>query len=126
MIYEKVKGWKDLIDYDHLGTVHNPITKLFDTYIHSYNISDGFLTPGYLAHKELDIECDAFLAHYKFRTVNEWEYKIYNRNKYNDLYHDYDDHYTNNQLLDAYSTKYTNKFIKNNKLQILWNKYQNE
>lgn len=121
LIYWKNAGWNMLIPYDHMGTVHNPISKLFDTYIHAYNVTNGFTDIGYLGHKNLEITDDAYICHYKFRSFDEWKYKIYQRSKYNDLYSDYDAHYMEETFYKAYS--YKDKFIENLNPLKLWEKY---
>lgn len=109
--------------YDKLGTVHNPISKLFDTYIHSINAMDKQINVGYCSSSKIDINTDIFIAHYKYKTFNEWNYKVNFRNKFNDLYSTYDLFYVNNRIKDIYNRT---KFISNNSLKLLWERYRHE
>jgi len=109
--------------YDKLGTVHNPVSKLFNTYVHAINVMNNQINIGYCSTAKINIQTDAFIAHYKFKTIDEWNYKTYFRNKFNDLYSTYNLFYTDDRIKEAYIKT---KIIYNDKLKLLWNKYKHE
>lgn len=114
---------KNIIPHDKIGTVHNPISKLNGKYIHALNATDKKLTIGFVAHDLPSLSADAFIAHYKYRSVDEWNYKINNRSKFNDLYSAYDYHYQLDKINKIYAC-YQNQFIENNLIKNLWNKHE--
>lgn len=120
LFYPYIYSDNYLFFYDKLGTVHNPISKLFDTYIHAINAADKKINIGYFGTSDIDVNWDAFIGHYKYRTLEEWRYKIYDRNKFNDLYQSYDIFYNERKIHDIYNL---NK-IYNDKLKLLWYKYK--
>lgn len=73
---------------DHLGSPHNPITKLYNVYQHSLDPQNNAIIPGiynYFIDTNTKINTEAFIYHFKYRTVEEYEYKINNRKKFKDL-----------------------------------------
>lgn len=74
-------------NYDHIGTVHNPLSILDNTILLSYNLSDNNFNIGYKGYFINNItnyfsECCLF--HLKYRTINEWVNKVTNLNNFND------------------------------------------
>ena len=98
--------------YDHMGTVHNPITILYKTFQHAYNLSNNLIDIGYKAHRLVNHTDDVYLLHFKYKTKAEWDYKVNRRNKFGDIIETYyDSVYMNNTINKAYS--YSNNFVLN-------------
>ena len=110
--------------YDHMATVHNPITILYKTFQHAYNITNNFIDIGYKSHSLVHHLNDAYLLHFKYKTKSEWDYKVNKRNKFDDVCETYYNNiYTNNAIVNAYNY---NQYFKPNYLpKQLYNKYIN-
>lgn len=89
-MYEYSKNYH-IINSDFLGSVHNPISKINDKYIHSYNVSNDIKTIGYKTYKSPNLN-NPLLLHYKYQTIDSWNKKI-NRNRFNDIVAGYYDNF---------------------------------
>lgn len=112
-------------DYEHMGNVHNPLT-YYDKYYFAYNIAHDIETIGYLSDRPASILDNAYLMHFKFRTLEEWNYKCYNRNKFSDTR---DVFFTRQYLSDnikkLYDKIHTSLSLCNS-AEIIYNKYRND
>lgn len=85
--YDKINAWNNYenITIDRIGTVHNPLSKYNNTYFHSYNINninDPILCCGFYSNSILKLDTN-FILHFKYRTIDDWNYKLNIRNKFN-------------------------------------------
>ena len=111
-------------NFDQLGSVHNPITILNNTYLHSYNTQDNDFNVGFFHKNSINYDGDMLLFHYKYRSLDEWLYKIHRRNRFNDLYSTYNDNYYDDIINIIYS--HNNEFTKCDIAKNLYNKYKNK
>ena len=108
--------------FDKLGSVHNPISLLNNKFKHAYNTSDECVNIGFFRTKPLNYDSDALIFHFKYRTIDDWNFKTINRSKFTDLYNTYDYDYTPNIIQNIYS--YNNMFTECNLGKNLYNKYK--
>ena len=80
-LYTNVKNYNE-----HLGSVHNPVSKLHNVFQHAYNVTNDMVVPGFKGYKfPYDVnDCDGILLHFKYRTRSEWNAKI-TKQKFNDI-----------------------------------------
>lgn len=111
--------------WDKIGSVHNPISKNNDIYECAYDTElkqfyFGMFNPSYCNYNG-----DIYLAHYKFRSINEWMFKINERKMFpSNSKKYYDTIQVKDTIFKAYSY---NKFFKeNNRLINKYNQYKNE
>lgn len=101
--------------WDRIGSVHNPISKYNDIYECAFDTELSQFYLGMFNASYSNYNGDIYLAHYKYRSVSEWLFKIYERKKFpsNSL-----KYYNTIQVKDSIYKSYTyNKFFKkNNKL----------
>ena len=93
---------KYLLRGDHLGSPHNPVTKLYGFYQHSLDPQTNAVIPGiynYFIGINTQIDTSAFIYHFKYRTLEEFEYKISARKRFADLSRPYFELYYN---MDTY------------------------
>lgn len=73
---------------DHLGSPHNPITKLYGTFQHAIEPQINAIIPGmynYFIDHRTSINTSAFIYHFKWRSAEEYKYKITKRRQFSDL-----------------------------------------
>lgn len=109
-------------EFNVMGTVHNPISKLYDTFLHSYNVTNGTVDIGCFTRRHVNINDDVYLCHYKYRSKTEWLYKVNKRNEFADSEAYYvSDSSQNDSIIKAY--KYSKDFVLNTNPLKLWEKY---
>ena len=105
---------------DHLGSPHNPITKLYNVYQHSLEPQINAIIPGiynYFIDASMKVNTDAFIYHFKYRTIEEYEYKINRRKKFKDLSIPYEAiYYKPNMFSVEYMKSHIAQKIENGKL----------
>ena len=60
-----------------LGTVHHPLTKIGNEFVTAYNLENNCDHLGFF-YDNLDINADCCIYHYKYRSIDDWKYKINN------------------------------------------------
>jgi len=94
--------------YEHIGNVHNPITYYNGKYQISYNISNSSVSFGYRSYFPITIAAPALLLHFKYRSLQDWQYKCNSRKHFADTRQIFfDTQYLENRITDYY-TSYCN------------------
>ena len=64
------------VETDFLGLIHNPISKVDLYFFHAYSPEHNISYPGIFNNNIVNPNCDAYLMHFKYTTLNEWNQKI--------------------------------------------------
>lgn len=114
----------DLPLIDIMGTVHNPISKLNNIFCHSYCYTSNKYSCGLYYNGDINLSNEVFIAHYKYRTLNEFKDKCKNF-KFFDAPKSYtESNYTVNKYLDIYNIVTKNLQL-NDKIYNLNHQYAN-
>lgn len=69
---------RDYTTYNTIGGIHNPISKSNNIFYYSYNEeTNNIHIDGYNNYK-LSLNADCYLAHFKYRSLEDWNSKILN------------------------------------------------
>ena len=113
-ITEKELGFRSHVNemgiscYEHIGNVHNPITKYKGKYYFTYNISNDSMSLGYQSYYPINEKSDVLLLHFKYRTKDEWKFKCNSRNHFVDT----KELFFTTQYLTERITDYYNRYSK--------------
>ena len=116
--------WDKYCENVRLGSVHNPISKYDNKFVHTYNPETNKNIIGFFNNGQLDIKADCFIAHYKHNSFYNWKYKI-NNFKFTDICPR--SFFTNNYRLNKYYEIYEtikNKVLLQDNLYLLYKKYK--
>lgn len=122
--YKHIDSGFSLFSKNHMGSVHNPISKLNNTFMHAYNYNTDDMTVGLFCNNK-DMNRDIYIAHYKYRDLDSIKFKI-NNFRFTDVIKQY---ITNAYNLDSYYNAFNttkSSLVKNNDLYNLSNEYDLE
>lgn len=110
--------------WDRIGSVHNPVSKNDNIYECAYDTELQQFYFGMFNKSYCNYNGDIYLAHYKFRSLDEWLFKINNRKRFPSNSKKY---YDTIQIEDTIYAAYSyNKFFKeNNNLINKYNQHKN-
>lgn len=107
--------------YDSTGTVHNPISIINNNLVLTYNEETNQYYGGLFNNYMLDINANAYLYHYKYRTKQEWETKC-QKFKYVDLSTTHVNTNYKNDIFEKVFNFISNKTITDKKLYNMYEK----
>lgn len=75
--YRHIDSGFSLFKVNHMGSVHNPISKVNNTFRHAYNYNTDDMTIGLFCNNK-ERNRDIYIAHYKYRDLDSIKFKINN------------------------------------------------
>ena len=75
--YKHTDSGFSMFKVNHMGSVHNPISKLNNSFIHAYNYNTDDMTVGLFCDNG-NRNRDIYIAHYKYRDLDSVKFKIDN------------------------------------------------
>lgn len=118
------KSEKESFNYNVVGTVHNPISKKDNNIYDAFNYTANKSIKGLYYTGPIIINSDVFIAHYKYRSVIEYQNKI-NNYKFPDILTNYvNSNYKIDTIYDVYDNIKYNITIQS-ELFNLYNDYIN-
>lgn len=111
--------------HDHIGTVHNPLSKFKNQFYHAKNLSTNEICAGYKFYNKTSLDMDCFIAHYKYRTLEEFQIKTQKYPKMLDVSPYYYSILNQNNFLEKLYEQIKSELVYFPVLYNLFNKYKN-